>query len=92
MINLCRRDQSRVELKASVRDIKYLLVPVGIQDYESVDSLVQQLAENREIQNKPHKPHLEVIQAVKDERIKLQIEHNPQLVNLLVERKKSTRK
>ena len=41
-----------------MRDFKYLLVPVSLEDYESVDSLVQQLTENREIQNKPHKSHL----------------------------------
>ena len=70
-----------------VRDIKYLLVPVSLEDYESVDSLVQQLTENREIQNKPHKSHYEVIQAVKKERIKLLIEHNPGLENLLAEKK-----
>ena len=68
------------------------MIPVRIEDYKSIDSLVQQLTESREIQNNPLKPHAEVIQAVKDERIKLQVEHNPQIVNLLFEMKKKTGK
>ena len=68
------------------------MIPVRIEDYELVDSLVQQLTESREIQNNPLRPHSEVIQAVKDERIKLQIEHNPEIVNLLFDVKKKTKK
>ena len=71
-----------------VKDTKYLMIPVKIEDYESVDSLVQQLAESREIQNNPERPHSQVVEAVKEERINLQIEHNPGIVNILMERKR----
>ena len=72
-----------------VRDTKYLMVPVSLEDYERIDKIVQQLSENREIQKYPHRPHSQVIQAVKDERLRLQIEHNPGLVTLLVDRRRN---
>ena len=72
----------------SVSDRKYLLIPVRREDYKSVDQLAEQLAQGREILDNPEKPHDEVIQGVKDERIKLLIEHNPGILHLLANRKK----
>ena len=54
----------------SVSDRKYLLIPVRREDYKSVDQLAEQLAQGREILENPEKPHAEVIQGVKEERIR----------------------
>ena len=72
----------------NVSDRKYLMIPVRREDYRSVEQLAEQLDQGREILNNPEKPHAEVIQGVKEERIKLLIEHNPGILHFLANRKK----
>ena len=72
----------------NVSDRKYLMIPVRREDYKTVDQLAEQLDQGRQILNNPEKPHAEVIQGVKEERIKLVIEHNPGILHLLANRKK----
>ena len=64
------------------------MIPVRREDYKSVDQLAEQLDQGRQILDNPEKPHAEVIQGVKEERIKLMIEHNPDIVHLLAISKK----
>ena len=64
------------------------MIPVRREDFKNVEQIAGQLAEGREVIELPEKPHAEVIQDVKDERIKLLIEHNPGIIQLLSKKKK----
>ena len=72
----------------AVSDGKYLMIPVRVEDYKHADQLAAQLAQRWEILSNPEKPHAEVIQKVNEERIQLQIEHNPGIARFLGHRKK----
>jgi len=67
---------------------KYLMIPVRIEDFKMLDDFAEKLAVGREIQNQPNIPHSQVIQAIKTERVKLQKEHNREIINILEQKKK----
>ena len=67
--------------------VKYVMIPVRIEDYRNADQLAGQLAQRWEFLSNPEKPHAQVIQEVNDERIKLQLEHNPGIASFLANRK-----
>ena len=71
-----------------IDNTKYLMIPVRIEDFKTLDDFAERLAVGREIQNNPNIPHSQVIQAIKSERIKLQKEHNREIVNLIEQKKK----
>ena len=64
------------------------MIPVRMEDYKNVEQLAGQMAQSWEILDNPDKPHAEVIQSVKEERMKLQLEHNPGFLHLLTNKKK----
>lgn len=64
------------------------MIPVRVEDYKNVEQLAGQMAQSWEILEHPDKPHAEVIQSVKEERMKLQLEHNPGFLHLLANKKK----
>ena len=68
---------------------KYLMIPVRIEDYQHADMMASQLAQRWEFLSNPDKPHAEVIQEVNEERIKLQLEHNPGIARLLANNKEN---
>ena len=65
---------------------KYVMIPVRREDYMNADQLAAQLAQRWEFLSNPEKPHAQVIQEVNDERIKLQLEHNPGIASFLANR------
>ena len=68
---------------------KYLMIPVRIEDYKHAELMASQLAQRWEFLDNPDKPHAEVIQEVNEERIKLQLEHNPGIARLLANKKQN---
>ena len=72
----------------SVSERKYLMISVRKEDFKNVDLIAGQLAQHRQILELPEKPHSQIIQSVKDERMKLFLEHNPGTIQLLSNKKK----
>ena len=54
----------------------------------SMDDFAEKLAISREIQDHPTLPHSQVIQETKTHRIKLEKEHNAEIVSYLTQKKK----
>ena len=67
---------------------KYLMIPVRIEDFKMLDDFAEKLAVGREIQNQPNIPHPQIIQAIKTERVKLQKEHNKEIISIIDQKKK----
>lgn len=67
---------------------KYLMIPIRVEDFKTMDDFAEKLAISREIQDHPTLPHSQVIQETKTHRIKLEKEHNAEIVSYLTQKKK----
>ena len=67
---------------------KYLMIPIRVEDFKTMDDFAEKLAISREIQDHPNIPHAQVIQETKTERIKLEREHNQEIVSYITQKKK----
>ena len=64
------------------------MIPIRVEDFKTMDDFAEKLAISREIQDHPNVPHAQVIQETKTERIKLEREHNQEVVSLITQKKK----
>ena len=64
------------------------MIPIRVEDFKTMDDFAEKLAISREIQDHPTLPHSQVIQETKTHRIKLEKEHNAEIVNYLTQKKK----
>ena len=64
------------------------MIPIRVEDFKTMDDFAEKLAISREIQDHPTLPHSQVIQETKTHRIKLEKEHNAEIVSYLTQKKK----